>query len=101
MFILKSRLIILYTIGLIFHEKYCIILKIEYINYIDFEINIYEVHDCGKIIIHYSTPLDELASNSMAAGKAFIDSYKDNHSSDEVKHIDLFKEDILLLIKMY
>ena len=70
----------------------------EYINYIDFEINIYEAHDC-KIIIHYSTPLDELASNSMAAGKAFIDSYKENHASDEVKHIDLFKEDIPVIDK--
>ena len=27
-------------------------------------------------------------------GKAFIESYQDNHSDDEVKHIDLFTEDI-------
>ena len=48
----------------------------------------------GKIIIHYSSSTDELVSNSMAAGKAFIDAYQDNHSGDEVKHIDLFTEDI-------
>ena len=74
-------------------------MKIEYINYIDFEINIFEVHDCGKIIIHYTHPLDELASNSMVSGKAFIESYKENHASYEVKHIDLFKEDIPVIDK--
>lgn len=35
----------------------------------------------------------------MAAGKAFIESYKENHASDEVKHIDLFKEDIPVIDK--
>lgn len=35
----------------------------------------------------------------MVSCKAFIDSYKDNHSSDEVKHIDLFKEDIPVIDK--
>ena len=99
MFILKSRFTILYTIGLIFHEKYCIILKIEYINYIDFEINIFECTTVAKLLYITAHPLDELASNSMAAGKAFIESYKENHASDEVKHIDLFKEDIPVIDK--
>ena len=49
-------------------------------------------------LLYITHPLDELASNSMV-GKAFIDSYKDNHSSDEVKHIDLFKEDIPVIDK--
>lgn len=53
----------------------------------------------AKLLYITAHPLDELASNSMAAGKAFIDSYKDNHSSDEVKHIDLFKEDIPVIDK--
>ena len=45
-------------------------------------------------LLYTAHPLDELVSNSMAAGKAFIESYQDNHSDDEVKHIDLFTEDI-------
>lgn len=53
----------------------------------------------AKLLYITAHPLDELGSNSMAAGKAFIDSYKDNHSSDEVKHIDLFKEDIPVIDK--
>ena len=53
----------------------------------------------AKLLYITAHPLDELASNSMVAGKAFIDSYKDNHSSDEVKHIDLFKEDIPVIDK--
>ena len=55
----------------------------------------------AKLLYITAHPLDELVSNSMAAGKAFIDAYQDNHSGDEVKHIDLFTEDILILIKMY
>ena len=53
----------------------------------------------AKLLYITAHPLDELASNSMAAGKAFIDSYKENHASDEVKHIDLFKEDIPVIDK--
>ncbi len=48
----------------------------------------------AKLLYITAHPLDELVSNSMAAGKAFIESYQDNHSDDEVKHIDLFTEDI-------
>ena len=48
----------------------------------------------AKLLYITAHPLDELVSNSMAAGKAFIDAYQDNHSGDEVKHIDLFTEDI-------
>ncbi|MCI2774224.1 FMN-dependent NADH-azoreductase [Staphylococcus petrasii] len=52
-----------------------------------------------KLLYITAHPLDELASNSMAAGKTFVDSYKENHPSDEVKHIDLFKEDIPMIDK--
>lgn len=48
----------------------------------------------AKLLYITAHPLDELVSNSMATGKAFIDAYQDNHSGDEVKHIDLFTEDI-------
>ncbi|MCE3399580.1 NAD(P)H-dependent oxidoreductase, partial [Staphylococcus aureus] len=48
----------------------------------------------AKLLYITAHPLDELVSNSMAAAKAFIDAYQDNHSGDEVKHIDLFTEDI-------
>ena len=49
-------------------------------------------------LLYITHPLDELASNSMV-GKAFIESYKENHASYEVKHIDLFKEDIPVIDK--
>lgn len=52
-----------------------------------------------KLLYITAHPLDELASNSMAAGKAFIDAYKENHQNDEVKHIDLFKEEIPMIDK--
>ncbi|GGG95935.1 FMN-dependent NADH-azoreductase [Staphylococcus pragensis] len=52
-----------------------------------------------KLLYIIAHPLDELASNSMAAGKAFTDAYKENHFNDEVKHIDLFKEDIPMIDK--
>ncbi|PNZ69521.1 FMN-dependent NADH-azoreductase [Staphylococcus croceilyticus] len=52
-----------------------------------------------KLLYITAHPLDELASNSMAAGKTFVDSYKENHPSDEVQHIDLFKEDIPMIDK--
>lgn len=53
----------------------------------------------SKLLYITAHPLDELASNSMAAGKAFIDSYKSNHQNDEVIHIDLFETDIPLIDK--
>ena len=52
-----------------------------------------------KLLYITAHPLDELASNSMAAGKAFIDAYKENHQNDEIRHIDLFKEDIPMIDK--
>ena len=39
-------------------------------------------------------PHDERASYSMAAGKAFIESYKEAHPDDEVIHLDLYRENI-------
>ena len=46
-------------------------------------------------------PFNELVSNSMAAGKAFIETYQQQHPDDEVKHIDLFELIFQLLTKMY
>ncbi len=37
----------------------------------------------------------------MAAGKAFIETYQQQHPDDEVKHIDLFELIFQLLTKMY
>lgn len=52
-----------------------------------------------KLLYITAHPFDELVSNSMAGGKAFIESYQENHPKDEVKHIDLFKEYIPLIDK--
>lgn len=41
-----------------------------------------------------ANPNDETKSFSMATGKAFIEEYKANNATDEVVHIDLFKENI-------
>jgi len=48
----------------------------------------------SKVLYITAHPHDESASFSMAAGKAFIDSYKEANPSDEVVHIDLYKENI-------
>lgn len=48
----------------------------------------------SQVLYITAHPLDETISNSMAVGKAFIESYQENHQDDEVIHIDLFKEDI-------
>ena len=53
----------------------------------------------GKSIIYYGTPFNELVSNSMAAGKAFIETYQQQHPEDEVKHIDLFETYIPVIDK--
>lgn len=45
-----------------------------------------------KLLYITAHPLDELVSSSMAAGKAFKESYEKAHPEDEVVHIDLFKE---------
>lgn len=39
-------------------------------------------------------PHDDTQSYSMAVGKSFIDTYKENNPDHEVVHIDLYKEDI-------
>ncbi|MBM7693899.1 FMN-dependent NADH-azoreductase [Peribacillus deserti] len=39
-------------------------------------------------------PHDERQSFSMAAGKAFIESYRESNSDDEVIHLDLYTENI-------
>jgi FMN-dependent NADH-azoreductase len=39
-------------------------------------------------------PLDETKSFSMAAGKAFIEEYRENHPNDEVIYLDLYKQHI-------
>ncbi|MCK6256167.1 FMN-dependent NADH-azoreductase [Fictibacillus sp. KIGAM418] len=39
-------------------------------------------------------PHDETQSYSMTAGKAFIESYRDANPSDEVIHLDLYRENI-------
>ncbi|MGV3244936.1 FMN-dependent NADH-azoreductase [Staphylococcus sp. 11261D007BR] len=46
----------------------------------------------AKLLYITAHPLDELVSASMAAGKSFLDSYKETNPEDEVVHIDLFKE---------
>ncbi|MBO1198902.1 FMN-dependent NADH-azoreductase [Staphylococcus simiae] len=52
-----------------------------------------------KLLYITAHPFDELVSNSMAGGKAFIEAYQENHPKDEVKHIDLFEEYIPLIDK--
>ncbi|MCM3793192.1 FMN-dependent NADH-azoreductase [Priestia megaterium] len=48
----------------------------------------------AKVLYITAHPHDESQSFSMATGKAFIDAYKEHNSSDEVVHIDLYKENI-------
>ncbi|WML47046.1 FMN-dependent NADH-azoreductase [Neobacillus sp. PS3-34] len=48
----------------------------------------------AKVLYITAHPHDEAQSFSMAAGKAFIDTYKEVNSTDEVIHIDLYKENI-------
>ena len=55
----------------------------------------------AKLLYITAHPLDELVSNSMAAGKAFIDAYQDNHSGDEVNTSTYLLKIFLILIKMY
>lgn len=47
-----------------------------------------------KLLYITAHPHDEKVSFSMAAGKAFIDSYKEANPNDEIVHIDLYKENI-------
>ncbi|MEJ9312129.1 FMN-dependent NADH-azoreductase [Priestia megaterium] len=48
----------------------------------------------AKVLYITAHPHDESQSFSMATGKEFIDAYKEHNSSDEVVHIDLYKENI-------
>lgn len=48
----------------------------------------------SQVLYITAHPLDEMVSNSMAVGKAFIDTYKAEHPEDEVVHIDLFKDEV-------
>ena len=43
-----------------------------------------------KVLYITAHPHDDTASFSMAAGKAFLDTYKEVNSNDEVVHIDLY-----------
>ncbi len=48
----------------------------------------------AQVLYITAHPHDETLSYSMAAAKAFIDTYKDANPNDEVVHIDLYKENI-------
>jgi FMN-dependent NADH-azoreductase len=47
-----------------------------------------------RVLYITAHPHNETQSYSMAVGKAFIDSYKQMNSNDEVVHLDLYKENI-------
>ncbi|HIA6658553.1 TPA: FMN-dependent NADH-azoreductase [Staphylococcus aureus] len=53
----------------------------------------------AKVLYITAHPFNELVSNSMAAGKAFIETYQQQHPDDEVKHIDLFETYIPVIDK--
>ncbi|MGZ1666062.1 FMN-dependent NADH-azoreductase [Staphylococcus argenteus] len=53
----------------------------------------------SKVLYITAHPFNELVSNSMAAGKAFIEAYQQQHPEDEVKHIDLFETYIPVIDK--
>ncbi|MBB5324933.1 FMN-dependent NADH-azoreductase [Anoxybacillus tepidamans] len=48
----------------------------------------------AKVLYITAHPLDDTQSYSMAAGKAFIETYKEVNPTHEIVHIDLFKENI-------
>ena len=48
----------------------------------------------SQVLYITAHPLNEMVSNSMAVGKAFIESYEEAHPDDEVVHIDLFKDEV-------
>lgn len=48
----------------------------------------------AKVLYITAHPHDHTQSFSMAAGKAFIETYKTVNPNDEIVHIDLYKEDI-------
>ncbi|MEC0111187.1 FMN-dependent NADH-azoreductase [Paenibacillus taichungensis] len=48
----------------------------------------------AKVLFITANPNDVNRSYSMAAGKAFIETYKETNPTDEIVALDLFKEDI-------
>lgn len=48
----------------------------------------------SKLLYITAHPHDHSTSYSLAVGKAFLDSYKENHPQDEIVHIDLYRENI-------
>ncbi|MGA9226897.1 MAG: FMN-dependent NADH-azoreductase [Mesobacillus sp.] len=48
----------------------------------------------AKVLYITAHPLNEEQSVSLAAGKAFIETYKEVNQNDEIVHLDLFKENI-------
>ncbi|MFJ7746924.1 FMN-dependent NADH-azoreductase [Peribacillus sp. NPDC097295] len=48
----------------------------------------------AKMLFITANPNDENGSYSMAAGKAFIETYKETNPRDEIITVDLFKEEI-------
>lgn len=48
----------------------------------------------AKVLYITAHPHNETQSYSMAVGKAFLDTYKELNPSDEIIHIDLYKENI-------
>jgi FMN-dependent NADH-azoreductase len=48
----------------------------------------------ARVLYITAHPHNETQSYSMAVGKAFIDSYKQMNSNDELVHLDLYKENI-------
>ncbi|MGE7762632.1 FMN-dependent NADH-azoreductase [Peribacillus sp. NPDC097895] len=48
----------------------------------------------AKVLYITAHPHDDTQSFSMAAGKAFIETYKEVNPNDEVVHLDLYKENI-------
>lgn len=45
-----------------------------------------------KVLYITAHPLDDTQSYSLAAGKAFIETYKEANPDHEVIHLDLYKE---------
>ncbi|WP_163100770.1 FMN-dependent NADH-azoreductase [Peribacillus alkalitolerans] len=48
----------------------------------------------AQVLYITAHPHDDAVSYSMAVGKAFIDTYKELNPTDEVVHLDLYKENI-------
>ncbi|MDN8999740.1 NAD(P)H-dependent oxidoreductase, partial [Staphylococcus aureus] len=53
----------------------------------------------AKVLYNTAHPFNEHVSKSMAAGKAFIETYQQQHPDDEVKHIDLLETYIQFIDK--